>query len=93
MKTYLVTGAAGFIGANFLKYILKKYEDINVIVMDTEVYSNTGGQSSKATPTAAVAKFAAAGKPLKKKDLAAICMSYGHIYVAQVSMGANQQQF
>ena len=68
-------------------------EDINVIVMDTEVYSNTGGQSSKATPTAAVAKFAAAGKPLKKKDLAAICMSYGHIYVAQVSMGANQQQF
>ncbi|AAL93865.1 pyruvate-flavodoxin oxidoreductase [Fusobacterium nucleatum subsp. nucleatum] len=55
--------------------------------MDTEVYSNTGGQSSKARPTATV------GKPLKKKDLAAICMSYGHIYVAQVSMGANQQQF
>ena len=61
--------------------------------MDTEVYSNTGGQASKATPTGAVAKFAAAGKPVKKKDLAAICMSYGHIYVGQVSMGANQQQF
>ena len=61
--------------------------------MDTEVYSNTGGQASKATPTGAVAKFAAAGKPIKKKDLAAIAMSYGHIYVGQVSMGANPQQF
>ena len=73
--------------------MLASNEDINVLVMDTEVYSNTGGQASKATPTGAVAKFAAAGKPVKKKDLAAIAMSYGHIYVAQVSMGANQQQF
>ena len=81
------------IGYGGLDHVLASGEDVNVLILDTEVYSNTGGQSSKATPTAAVAKFAAAGKPLKKKDLAAICMSYGHIYVAQVSMGANQQQF
>ena len=62
--------------------------DINMLVMDTEVYSNTGGQSSKATPTAAVAKFAAGGKEVKKKDLGAIAMSYGYVYVAQVAMGA-----
>ena len=95
-KSQWVVGGDGWaydIGYGGLDHVLASKEDINVIVMDTEVYSNTGGQSSKATPTAAVAKFAAAGKPLKKKDLAAICMSYGHIYVAQVSMGANQQQF
>ena len=95
-KSQWIVGGDGWaydIGYGGLDHILASKEDINVIVMDTEVYSNTGGQSSKATPTAAVAKFAAAGKPLKKKDLAAICMSYGHIYVAQVSMGANQQQF
>ena len=95
-KSQWIVGGDGWaydIGYGGLDHVLASKEDINVIVMDTEVYSNTGGQSSKATPTAAVAKFAAAGKPLKKKDLAAICMSYGHIYVAQVSMGANQQQF
>lgn len=95
-KSQWIVGGDGWaydIGYGGLDHVLAATEDINIIVMDTEVYSNTGGQSSKATPTAAVAKFAAAGKPLKKKDLAAICMSYGHIYVAQVSMGANQQQF
>ena len=66
--------------------------NINVLVFDTEVYSNTGGQSSKATPTGAVAQFAAAGKEVKKKDLAAIAMSYGYIYVAQVAQGANMAQ-
>lgn len=95
-KSQWIIGGDGWaydIGYGGLDHVLAATEDINIIVMDTEVYSNTGGQSSKATPTAAVAKFAAAGKPLKKKDLAAICMTYGHIYVAQVSMGANQQQF
>lgn len=86
-------GWAYDIGYGDSDHVLATNEDINVIVMDTEVYSNTGGQASKATPTGVIAKFAAAGKPVKKKDLAAICMSYGHIYVAQVSMGANQQQF
>jgi len=63
--------------------------DVNIFVMDTEIYSNTGGQSSKATPTSAVAKFAAAGKKLRKKDLGLMAMSYGDIYVTQISMGAN----
>jgi pyruvate-ferredoxin/flavodoxin oxidoreductase len=63
-----------------------------MLVLDTEVYSNTGGQSSKATPTGAVAQFAAAGKETKKKDLAAIAMSYGYVYVAQVAMGADYHQ-
>ena len=66
---------------------------MNILVMDTEVYSNTGGQSSKATPTAAVAKFAASVKKIRKKDLGMIAMSYGYVYVAQVSMGANQSQY
>ena len=95
-KSQWIIGGDGWaydIGYGGLDHVLATNEDINVIVMDTEVYSNTGGQASKATPTGAVAKFAAAGKPVKKKDLASICMSYGHIYVAQVSMGANQQQF
>ncbi|KXA13688.1 pyruvate synthase, partial [Fusobacterium equinum] len=95
-KSQWVVGGDGWaydIGYGGLDHVLATNEDINIIVMDTEVYSNTGGQASKATPTGAVAKFAAAGKPVKKKDLAAICMSYGHIYVGQVSMGANQQQF
>ena len=95
-KSQWIIGGDGWaydIGYGGLDHVLASNEDINVIVMDTEVYSNTGGQASKATPTGAVAKFAAAGKPVKKKDLAAICMSYGHIYVGQVSMGANQQQF
>lgn len=67
-------------------------EDVNVLVLDTEVYSNTGGQASKSTPTAAIAQFAAGGKPIKKKDLGMMAMSYGYVYVAQVAMGANQNQ-
>ncbi|MCZ2711234.1 thiamine pyrophosphate-dependent enzyme, partial [Bacteroides fragilis] len=65
---------------------------VNVLVMDTEIYSNTGGQSSKSTPTAAIAKFAAAGKRTKKKDLGMMAMSYGYVYVAQISMGADKNQ-
>jgi pyruvate-ferredoxin/flavodoxin oxidoreductase len=72
--------------------VLASGEDINVLVMDTEVYSNTGGQSSKATPTGAVAKFAFSGKKTGKKDLGRIAMTYGHIYVASIAMGANKQQ-
>ena len=72
--------------------MLASGEDVNVLVFDTEVYSNTGGQSSKSTPTAAVAKFAASGKRTKKKDLGAIAMTYGYIYVAQVAMGADKSQ-
>lgn len=75
-----------------LDHVLAQNEDINVLVFDTEVYSNTGGQSSKSTPTAAVAKFAASGKRTKKKDLGMIAMSYGYVYVAQIAMGANQKQ-
>jgi pyruvate-ferredoxin/flavodoxin oxidoreductase len=67
-------------------------DDINMLVLDTEVYSNTGGQSSKSTPTAAVAKFAAAGKKTGKKDLGMMAMSYGYVYVAQIAMGANMNQ-
>lgn len=95
-KSQWIIGGDGWaydIGYGGLDHVLATNEDINIIVMDTEVYSNTGGQASKATPTGAVAKFAAAGKPIKKKDMASIFMSYGHIYVAQVSMGASQQQF
>ncbi len=66
--------------------------DINILVMDTEVYSNTGGQSSKATPTGAVAKFAAGGKPTCKKDLGRMAMTYGYVYVASVAMGASKNQ-
>jgi pyruvate-ferredoxin/flavodoxin oxidoreductase len=72
--------------------VLAMNEDVNVLVMDTEVYSNTGGQSSKSTPTAAIAKFAASGKKTKKKDLGMIAMSYGYVYVAQIAMGANMNQ-
>ena len=66
---------------------------MNILVLDTEVYSNTGGQSSKATPLGAVAKFAASGKKIRKKDLGMMAISYGYVYVAQVAMGANQNQF
>ncbi|AOT70441.1 pyruvate:ferredoxin (flavodoxin) oxidoreductase [Geosporobacter ferrireducens] len=82
-------GWAYDIGFGGLDHVLATGEDVNLLVMDTEIYSNTGGQSSKATPTAAVAKFAAAGKKVRKKDLGLIAMSYGYVYVAQVSMGAN----
>ena len=66
--------------------------DVNVLVFDTEVYSNTGGQSSKSTPTGAIAQFAAGGKPTRKKDLGLMAMSYGNVYVAQIAMGASQAQ-
>ncbi len=82
-------GWAYDIGFGGLDHVLASGEDINVLVFDTEVYSNTGGQSSKSTPTAAVAKFAAAGKKVRKKDLGMIAATYGYVYVAQVAMGAN----
>jgi len=85
-------GWAYDIGYGGLDHVLASGEDINILVFDTEVYSNTGGQSSKATPTAAIAKFAASGKKLKKKDLGLMAMSYGYVYVAQVAMGADQNQ-
>ena len=75
-----------------LDHVLASGEDINIIVYDTEVYSNTGGQSSKATPTGSIAKFAASGKKTAKKDLAGMAMTYGYVYEAQVGMGANKQQ-
>ncbi len=85
-------GWAYDIGYGGLDHVLASGKNINVLVLDTEVYSNTGGQSSKATPLASVAKFAAAGKRTKKKDLGLISMSYGNIYVASVSLGANMNQ-
>lgn len=85
-------GWAYDIGYGGLDHVLASGENINIFVFDTEVYSNTGGQASKATPTGAVAQFAAAGKPIKKKDMVQIAMAYGYIYVAQIAMGANQQQ-
>ncbi|MDR0531362.1 MAG: pyruvate:ferredoxin (flavodoxin) oxidoreductase [Oscillospiraceae bacterium] len=85
-------GWAYDIGFGGLDHVIAQNEDINLLVFDTEVYSNTGGQASKSTPTGAVAKFAAAGKEVKKKDLAQIAMSYGYVYVAQVAMGADYNQ-
>ncbi|MGG7179273.1 pyruvate:ferredoxin (flavodoxin) oxidoreductase [Clostridium paraputrificum] len=85
-------GWAYDIGYGGLDHVLASGEDVNVLVFDTEVYSNTGGQSSKSTPAAAVAKFAASGKRTKKKDLGMMAMSYGYVYVAQVSMGADKNQ-
>ncbi len=94
-KTTWILGGDGWaydIGFGGLDHVLATGENINVLVLDTEVYSNTGGQASKATPTGASAKFAAAGKTIPKKDLAQIAMSYGGIYVAQIALGANEQQ-
>ncbi len=85
-------GWAYDIGSGGLDHVLSTGRNVNVLVLDTEVYSNTGGQMSKATPTAATAKFAAAGKKVGKKDLALQAISYGNVYVAQVAMGANAQQ-
>ncbi|WP_123053445.1 pyruvate:ferredoxin (flavodoxin) oxidoreductase [Clostridium sp. JN-1] len=85
-------GWAYDIGYGGLDHVLASGEDVNVLVFDTEVYSNTGGQSSKSTPAAAVAKFASSGKKTKKKDLGMMAMSYGYVYVAQVSMGADKNQ-
>lgn len=86
-------GWAYDIGYGGLDHVLASGEDVNVLVVDTEVYSNTGGQSSKATPIAAVAKFAASGKKIRKKDLGLMAVTYGYVYVAQVAMGANKNQF
>ncbi|MFY9214194.1 MAG: pyruvate:ferredoxin (flavodoxin) oxidoreductase [Tissierellaceae bacterium] len=91
-KSIWIFGGDGWaydIGFGGLDHVLASGEDINVFVFDTEVYSNTGGQSSKATPTAAVAKFAASGKEIRKKDLGLMMASYGYVYVAQIAMGAN----
>ncbi len=85
-------GWAYDIGYGGLDHVLASGENVNVFVFDTEVYSNTGGQSSKSTPTAAIAKFAAAGKRTKKKDLGMMAMSYGYVYVAQIAMGADKNQ-
>ncbi len=85
-------GWAYDIGYGGLDHVIASGEDINIFVVDTEVYSNTGGQSSKATPTAAIAKFAASGKKVKKKDLGMIATTYGYVYVAQIALGANMAQ-
>ena len=94
-KSVFIFGGDGWaydIGFGGLDHVIASHQDVNVVVFDTEVYSNTGGQASKATPTGAIAQFAAAGKEVKKKDLAAIAMSYGYVYTAQVAMGANPAQ-
>jgi pyruvate-ferredoxin/flavodoxin oxidoreductase len=91
-KSQWIIGGDGWaydIGYGGLDHVLAMGEDVNLLVLDTEVYSNTGGQSSKSTPTAAVAKFAAAGKRIRKKDLGRMAMTYGDVYVAQIAMGAN----
>ena len=94
-KSVWIFGGDGWaydIGYGGLDHVLASREDVNVLIFDTEVYSNTGGQASKSTPTGAVAKFASGGKGIKKKDIASIFISYGYVYVAQVSMGANYNQ-
>jgi pyruvate-ferredoxin/flavodoxin oxidoreductase len=94
-KSVWILGGDGWaydIGYGGLDHVLASGRNVNVLVLDTQVYSNTGGQMSKATPRAAVAKFAAGGKPLPKKDLGMIAITYGNIYVAQVAMGANDNQ-
>ena len=94
-KSMWVFGGDGWaydIGFSGLDHVIASGEDVNIFVFDTEVYSNTGGQSSKSTPTGAIAQFAAAGKEVKKKDLAGIAMSYGYVYVAHIAMGADYNQ-
>ena len=94
-KSFWMFGGDGWsydIGFGGVDHVLASGEDVNILVFDTEVYSNTGGQASKATPTGSVAQFAAAGKSVKKKDLGAIAMSYGYVYVAQIAMGADMNQ-
>ena len=94
-KSQWIFGGDGWaydIGFGGVDHVLASGKDINVMVFDTEVYSNTGGQSSKSTPTGAIAQFAAGGKEVKKKDLASIAMSYGYVYVAQIAMGADFNQ-
>jgi pyruvate-ferredoxin/flavodoxin oxidoreductase len=94
-KSIWVFGGDGWaydIGFGGLDHVIAMGHDVNILVMDTEVYSNTGGQSSKSTPIGAVAKFATSGKPTKKKDLGLMAMTYGYVYVASVAMGANKNQ-
>ncbi len=94
-KSQWIIGGDGWgydIGYGGVDHVLASGMDVNILVIDTEVYSNTGGQSSKATPVGAVAKFASSGKRIRKKDLGAMAMTYGYVYVAQVSIGASQQQ-
>ena len=95
-KSYWVFGGDGWaydIGYGGVDHVLASGEDINLLVLDTEVYSNTGGQASKSTPVGAVAKFAASGKKIRKKDLGQMAMTYGYVYIAQVAMGASQSQY
>ena len=95
-KSHWIIGGDGWaydIGYGGLDHVLASGEDVNVIVLDTEVYSNTGGQASKSTPAGAVAKFAASGKKIRKKDLGQMAMSYGYVYVAQVAMGSSNAQY
>jgi pyruvate-ferredoxin/flavodoxin oxidoreductase len=95
-KSVWIFGGDGWaydIGFGGLDHVIASGEDVNILVFDTEVYSNTGGQASKSTPTGAIAQFAAAGKEVKKKDLAAIAMSYGYVYVAQIGQGSDYNQF
>ena len=94
-KSIWIIGGDGWaydIGYGGLDHVIASGEDINILVLDTEVYSNTGGQASKSTPIGAIAKFAASGKKVRKKDLGAMAMTYGYVYVSQVSMGANNSQ-
>ena len=94
-RSHWIFGGDGWaydIGFGGLDHVLASGEDVNVLVFDTEVYSNTGGQSSKSTPTSAIAKFAASGKRTKKKDLGMMAMTYGYVYVAQIAMGADKNQ-
>lgn len=94
-KSMWIFGGDGWaydIGFGGLDHVIASGENVNILVFDTEVYSNTGGQSSKATPVGSIAQFASAGKSIKKKDLAAIAMSYGYVYVAQIAMGADYNQ-
>lgn len=95
-KSIWIVGGDGWaydIGYGGLDHVLASGKDVNILVFDTEIYSNTGGQSSKSTPIGAIAKFAAGGKSIRKKDLGLMQMTYGHIYVAQVAMGANKQHY
>lgn len=94
-KSQWIFGGDGWaydIGYGGLDHVIASGQDVNILVFDTEVYSNTGGQASKSTPMGAIAQFAAGGKEIKKKDLAAVAMSYGYVYVAQVAMGADMAQ-
>jgi len=95
-KSHWIFGGDGWaydIGYGGLDHVIATGEDVNILVLDTEVYSNTGGQASKSTPAGAVAKFAASGKKIRKKDLGQMAMSYGYVYVAQVAMGASNSQY